>query len=316
MKHEFERIAEIARRLARARADVTVPLGDDAAVLAPSVAAQVVTVDVAVEGIHFRRGFASWEEIGRRAFVAAASDLAAMGARARAALSSLILPRDLSDEDLFAIVDGIAAGADEIGAVVAGGNLSAGSEVSITTTVIGEAAPDRVLTRGGAKPGDGVYVSGTIGGAALGLALIDAGRGNDDDPITRFYVEKWRRPVAAIVLGQRLVGHATAAIDVSDGVLQDLEHLAAASRVAIDVYADELPLGRDFAKTAQRVGRDPLELALTGGEDYELLFTAPADMSVKLLGTRIGQVSEGSGVRVRDRAGKELPITHKGWQHF
>jgi thiamine-monophosphate kinase len=325
---EESRLAAIRERLGRhgitapagSAAPVTVGIGDDAAVLAPSAGATVLSVDAAVEGVHFRRDWASWRQLGRRAVSAAVSDLAAMGARPRAALFALALPRDLDDEALLAMIDGAADAGDEQAMPIVGGNLAAASEVSITTTVVGEIpAGSQPMRRSGARAGDGIYLTGTAGGAALGLALLLAGRTDDQslDPRERKFVERWRHPVPAVMIGLRVRGIATAAIDVSDGLLADLGHLCAESKVGATVYADTVPRLEDFESVAKTVERDPWSLALAGGEDYELLFTAPASTTVSELATRIGEVTERAGaVDVLDGSGRRIEIAEKGYEHF
>lgn len=315
MSHEFERIAELQKRLSRARTDVVIGIGDDAAVLAPSSASQVLTVDVAVDGVHFRREWAPLRAIGRRAFVAAASDVAAMGGRGRCALVSLILPAELADEALFELADGIGDAADECGAPVVGGNLARGSELSITTTVIGE-VDGEPMRRSGARPGDGIYVTGQIGGPGLGLAIL--GRGLDADAERhRPFVERWRHPTARLVEGMRLRNVVTACVDVSDGVLQDLGHICEASGVGARVHASELPLPRGYKELAAELSLDPVELALTSGEDYQLLFTAPASMVASDLGTRIGAVCPpADGIEVLGDDMRPLTLSKRGYEHF
>lgn len=315
MRDEQERIETIASRLGRTRRDVKVGIGDDAAVLAPSDDAQVLTVDTCVEGVHFRRDLASWQDIGYRSVVIAVSDIAAMGARVRASLVALVLPRDVDDDAWQALVDGLGEAAAETGATVVGGNVSSGGEVSATVTVAGEL--DRApLTRRGARPGDGVYVTGHVGSGALGLALLESGL-HDADGEAHHFVRCWRRPSPALQLGQRLHGHATAVIDVSDGVVQDLDNLCRASGVGAAIRVEHLPLAPGFERLAREAGADPHRLALAGGDDYQLLFTAPASRTVKELGTRIGDVTEGpAGVRVLGSDGEPIELTHTGYRHF
>lgn len=315
MKGELERIAMIRERLERRRDDVPVGIGDDAAVLAPSDHAQVLSVDVAVEGVHFRPDLASYHDIGRRALVMAASDLAAMGARARASLLALVLPSHLEDADFADLLGGLGEGADETRAAVVGGNLSSGGELSITSTVVGEldGAP---LTRSGAREGDGIYVTGVVGAAALGLALLERGQHERDDPSARACIARWKRPTAALMHGQRLVGHASAAIDLSDGLLSDLKHICDASGVGAEVHAECVPRVSGFDALAGELGLPPLALALTGGDDYELLFTAPASSLAKELATRIGHVAPAEhGIRVTE-AGVPVDVEPTGYRHF
>jgi thiamine-monophosphate kinase len=308
---EFDRIAEIARRLALPSADIVLGIGDDAAVLAPSAHPQVWSVDAQVEGAHFRREWLALEDVGYRAFVAALSDLAAMAARPRSALVALCLPPALSDAELYAIVDGIAAAAREYGCPVSGGNLAAGRELSITTSVLGETlgAP---LTRSGACAGDALYVSGALGGAALGLSLLQSGHA-ERAPRS---VACWRRPVARIGEGLALDAVANAAIDISDGLLQDLAHLAFASRVGFELEAASIPLHPELAELAPELGLDALAFALGSGEEYALLFSAGADRRPSV-GTRIGRAVEKPGIRLLDAGGREiaLPVA-AGFDHF
>ena len=308
---EFERIAEIERRLAVPSAEVVLGIGDDAAVLAPSPHAQVWSVDAQVEGVHFRREWLTLEDVGYRAFVAALSDLAAMAARPRSALVSLCVPKALRDAELYAIVDGIAAAAREYACVVSGGNLAAGGELSITTSVIGEVA-GAPLTRSGARPGDALYVTGELGGAALGLALLLRGQTTGGARS----VARWRRPVARIAEGLKLAGVASAALDVSDGLLQDLAHLAAASGVGFELEADRIPVHAELVQLAASLGLDAVALALSSGEEYELLFCAGAE-AAQNVGTRIGHATQEPGIRLLDAHGREIALpTTAGFDHF
>lgn len=308
---EFERIAEIKRRLAMASAEVTLGIGDDAAVLAPSTRAQVWSIDAQVEGVHFRRDLLALEDIGYRAFAAAVSDLAAMAARPRAALLSLCLPRSLSDVDLFAIIDGVGQAQREYACVVSGGNLSAGSELSITTSVIGEALSSP-LTRGGTRAGDALYVTGELGGAALGLQLLQSGHAQSAPDC----VERWRRPRARIAEGLQLVGVANAAIDVSDGLLQDLAHLAGAAGIGFELEAERLPLHPELVALAQSLKLDPVALALCSGEEYELLFSTGPETKPSF-GTRIGCAVGKPGIRILDARGREIALPDAaGFDHF
>jgi thiamine-monophosphate kinase len=307
---EFARIAEIRRRLSYESSEVVLGIGDDAAILAPTRHGQVCSVDTQVEGVHFRLDRSAPPDIGERALVVALSDLAAMGASPRAALVSLIVPPALPESILFAIVDGIARAQRSYGCPVVGGNLSRGGELSITTTVLG-AAPSTPLTRGGARPGDGLFVTGELGSAACGLALLLGNRADVQHPCVR----RWQHPVARIPEGRLLAGLASAAIDVSDGLLQDLGHLAQASKVGFELKLTSLPLHPDLLQAASGLGLHAHALALTGGEDYELAFTVPAGREVPL-GTRIGTVTSGPEIRVQGPDGEDFDFAKSGFDHF
>ena len=318
MSNEFERIAEIRRRFGLsdlAAAGVLLGIGDDAAVLAPSAGAPGLSVAAQVEGVHFRHDLLAPQHIGARALSAALSDLAAMGARPRAALLALVAPRELSDATLFAIIDGMAEASRQYGCPVVGGNLARGDQLSLTTTVVGEHA-GAAFTRAGARPGEGLFVAGELGSAALGLRALLAGRGGEVPGA----VARWRTPQALLAAGQALAAlgarTVSAVVDVSDGFVQDLGHVASASQVGFDVELARLPLGPDVAEHAAALGCDPVALALAGGEDYALLFTARTGVS-GLPGVEVGRVSAEPGIRLRNAAGALVPAPPSlGFDHF
>lgn len=316
--NEFERIEEIRRRLMNAgvagRQDIRIAIGDDCAVLHASARAQVLSVDSAVEGVHFRLAFGSPERLGRRAVVAAASDLGAMGARPRCALSALTLPGDQDDDVLMQLVDGMARAARELSMPIVGGNLTSGARLTLSTTVMGELEGEP-LTRSGARPGDQIFVSGAPGCAALGLRVLLARPEWGGLERFRPYVNAWLDPRAQIEEGLALTGHATACIDVSDGFAQDLGHLLKASSVGARIELSALPQPDDFAARAEEIGSTHAELALGGGEDYLLIFTAPAGDSVaESIGTPVGECTEDLELRVLGPDGKELQPP-AGYQH-
>lgn len=316
MSDEAARIAALTARLSPAGAGVVLGIGDDAAVLAPLSGGIVLTVDTSIEGVHFRREWAPLRTLARRAVVAAVSDLAAMGAKPRATLVALALPADLGDDAFLALIDGTADAARETGAALVGGNLSAASELSLTTTAIGEAGA-RVLTRSGARIGDTVYATGVLGAAALGLAHLTRGRAGE--PGAAVFVARWCWPVARLDEGLALVAAgASACIDVSDGLLRDLGQLCAASGVAAEVAVERLPMLAQQREQARALGLDAEVLALTGGEDYELVFTGAASAMLDALGTRLGRIVEGppGAVRALDANGQRLAVGAGGFEHF
>lgn len=319
---EFARIRRLLARYNAVRApDGAAPIvgnGDDAAVL-PSVSVPVLSTDCAVEGIHFRLSFAPMHLLARRAFRAAASDLAAMGAAPKAALSSLVVPESVDETTFDQLVDGLANASQELGMPVVGGNLSRGGELSITTTVLGDCS-DGVLTRSGARPGDAVYVTGTLGDAASALHRLLAIQGETaeeahEDPASQPNdSETWVSRPCRIREGQQLLEFASAAIDVSDGLLQDAGHLAGASGVKVVMEADAIPLGAHAS----------LDMALTGGEDYELLFTTSSSQKPPLSATRIGTCVPCDGTSGERhpqvsvlRNGRPIPLGDRlGYSHF
>jgi len=315
MRDEFAKIEWLKTRfsLDGESKKVLVGIGDDAAVIDFGNRPTIVTVDAQVEGIHFRTDLLSCRELGYRAMLAAVSDVWAMAAMPTASVVALALPADLSDEDFRELIDGLADAARASGARVIGGNLSQGQSLSVTTTVFGLPISES-LTRRGARPGDSIYVTGTLGSAALGLAILEAGR-LDLEGAQRF-AERWKRPPLNGQAATVLARIATAAVDVSDGCLQDLEHLAAASEVGAVLHAEAIPTAPGYQAACAALSIDPLVLALCGGEDYELLFTAPDSAESRALGTRIGEIVVGSGARVLDATGSAIDIDRPGFRHF
>ena len=307
MSGEFERIAWLRDTFRTTSSHVTLGIGDDSA----EVDGVLLSVDTCVENVHFRAEFGSYRVIARRAFHAAMSDIAAMGGIPRGALVSLIAPSSMSDEIFRDIGHGIADASAELEAPVVGGNLSRGSEISITTTVIG-AKGVNTLTRSGARIGDGIYVTGTVGGATLGLQAML--RQEQADHLA--FVHRWQRPVARVHEGRAIASFATACIDISDGLLQDLGHVCDASGVGADVEISALPLLEGHHDHARNLGVDGFAAALTGGEDYELLFTAPSSTTVDVACTRIGVIVEARGVRAFDSSQKQVQFASYGHRHF
>jgi thiamine-monophosphate kinase len=311
MSSELARIEELSRLFGATLAGgggVVVGIGDDAAVLEGNL---VWTIDEQVEGTHFRRDLASWRDIGWRSFMAAASDLAAMGAAPWCALSALALPADLDDAALAELAAGQADAARAIGASIVGGNLARAERVSITTTLLGRAA--HPVLRSGAKPGDSLWLAGAVGHAAAGLRILNASAGA---PASAGAIAQallaWRRPVARIADGLHLAGAAHAAVDISDGLARDAGHIAQASGARLILDAAALEADDVLVVAAAAAGASPLDLALHGGEDYALLAAGPGPLEGF---RRVGDVIGGAGVALRTPRGIEA-IDPRGFDHF
>ncbi len=296
---EFDRI----RAIGAALGDTAQGLGDDCAFLPGG---WCVSVDVSVEGVHFRREWLEPEEIGWRAAMAALSDLAAVGATAEALLVGLSGPGDAPAEVMAAIMRGVGDAAREVGAVVAGGDLTRARDLSLAVTVLGRAA--RPVHRRGAVVGDQIWLTGSLGGSRAALAAWAGGREPAAEPRRRF-----ARPMARLAEGRRLADlGATAMLDLSDGLAGDLRHLAAASEVGLVVDLDRLPLSDGVADEAGRAGQPPEVFAAIGGEDFELVATLPPSVDAAPL-TRIGTVVAGPGIRTMLGG---LEWTLNGYDHF
>jgi thiamine-monophosphate kinase len=289
-------------------------IGDDAAVLHPT-GPMIATVDAAVEGVHFRREFLSLKGVSRRAIEAAASDVAAMGGVLEGPGCGLLLawalPIGLTDDDFDALLSGARFAADRLATTIVGGNLTSAPEISLTTTVMGRSigAP---VPRSGARPGDVVAVSGPLGAAAIGLRALLANRATE--PLLAPFVERWRTPYARVDLAREVASGATAAIDISDGLSQDVSHLACASNCGIVLFEECVPTLARHDEAAHTLGLDPRRGSLSGGEEYELLVTGPRG-GFSDAWTVIGEVFEGRGVYL-SRAGISHPVRGEGWDHF
>lgn len=285
---------------------VVVGVGDDGAVLAPTPGLQQVQViDTLVEGVHFPSNMEA-ADVGYRAVAVNLSDIAAMGAVPRWMTLALTL-WDKDEPWVESFADGLFAAASEHDVALVGGDTTQGDVVVATVHVTGEVAQDQVLLRSGAKVGDSVFVTGTVGDAMAGLKLIEAGR-HDDHLVARFL-----RPVPRIATGRELAGRAHSAIDISDGLAGDLRKLLDASGVGAEIDLGLLPVS---AALREQFPDDALSLALTGGDDYELCFTAPATAVSDIEGiTAIGEIVAGSDLVCR-HDGRVVDVDVRGYRHF
>jgi len=318
---EQELVSRIASRLAPAPGWVLVGIGDDAAVVEPvRNQVEVLTVDSIVEGVHFDRRFTPPDAIGHRALAVNLSDLAAMGASPRLVLLSMALPLDLSCDDFEAMADGFTALAARHQVQVAGGNLTRSpGPLVLDVTAVGWAKRRSVLTRRGAKPGDSVYVTGTIGGARAGLqALRLSAALTQFEPCVERYVRPQPRVKVGVLLGRNRA--ATSCMDLSDGLADGIRHIAEASAVGMTIERSAIPVQPEARTWFESRNADPVLEALAGGDDYELVFTASPKLRGRLRTvarhggvaiTRIGSCTKGSTVELT--AGEPLP---KGFGHF
>jgi thiamine-monophosphate kinase len=323
---ERDLIDRIHNRLPPRPPWMLVGIGDDAAVVEPARnRVDVITVDALVEGVHFDRAFTPPGAIGHRALAANLSDLAAMGAAPRLALLSLALPSALPAEDFDAIGGGIVALAARHALHIAGGNLTRSpGPLVIDITVVGTVKRRQFLVRGGARAGDDIYVSGTIGGAAAGLQMLKAGAGARE-AVSPACIERYLRPEPRVRLGIQLARNraAVACMDLSDGLADAVRQVAVASGVGAVIDANALPIDAGARAWFEARGADAVAEAISGGDDYELLAGARPRMQRRLIAasraggtplTRIGTFTGDLALVIRRTTGDAaLP---QGYGHF
>ena len=316
--NEFELIARYFSRPC-SDASVLLGVGDDCAALrVPAGESLLVSTDLLVEGRHFPESTTAFD-VGYKAMAVNLSDLAAMGARPLGVTLGLALP-SIEPDWLAAFAQGFYALAEQHGICLVGGDTVKSPVRSLAVTIMGSAQPDRVLKRSGAQPGDLIAVTGTLGDAGLGLRSIQH---PESIPFSlmpedvAFLQVRLNRPTPRVEEGRRLAEVAHAALDVSDGLLQDLEHLLRASNVGAVIEMERLPLS---SAARSWIAADPTQrdLLLTAGDDYELLFAIPPDQwgTLGIPATVIGRITEDKHLRVQDSQGHDIPVQVQGFDHF
>ena len=311
--------------LGEAERQVVVGPGDDAAAWRVDDSTLLATTDTMVQGVHFATG-SNWSQLGWKSLAANLSDIAAMGGVPQYALVSLSLPGDTEVDDVVQLCQGMMAMADRFKVAVVGGNVTRAPVVVVTLTVVGQAQAEGILTRSAAVPGDLIAVTGYLGSSAAGLKMI-GGCLEFPEEIRDHIGRAHLQPVPRIAEGQLLVKQGVrAAIDISDGLISDLGHLCRASAVGAVIRSDQLPIHPGMREAFPQ---EALELALTGGEDYELLFAASQEVMARVMAspgdsgsgadcpvTVIGEITPESGLSLVDSEGRPLQGLGKGWDHF
>jgi thiamine-monophosphate kinase len=319
---ELSLLKTIRERFPAASRDVVAGIGDDAAVIAPSNQSLLLTTDMMAEGVHFDLRFTTWYQVGFKLISSNVSDIYAMGGNPRFVLLDIALGRKTDEKSLESFLDGIEAAMALYRVSLIGGDLSSSKAgAAVSATLVGYAR--KAVMRSGAKPGDRIYVTGTLGDSACGLELLKV----IGKPLSLETGERTNGPVAWSVMEpllrrhlmpvarkpETIAGVATAMIDVSDGLFIDLTRLCDESGVGACVSLGKLPLSSRLKKASKALGIDPYRLATRGGEDYELLFTAPSRRRVAA--TCIGEIT-GSGRVFVGNDGKERPFLPEGYQHW
>lgn len=296
-------------------------IGDDAAAWQSDASIQLATVDSMVEGVHFSLETTNWQELGWKSLAINLSDIAAMGGVPRYGLVALALPEDTDVENVAKLYEGMIELARQFHAAIVGGNISRSPVVSITITILGSSLNNKILRRSTAKPGDTIAITGYAGSATAGLEMLRK-KLKYTPQATAYLRNAFLHPVPRINEGQLLVKHGiTTAIDISDGLVADLRHICEASGVSARVHTDLLPV---HPAVRDNFGERARELALSGGEDYELLFTGSAEIikrikkDMKYPVTVIGEITAGEPGKISllDAGGRPVKINQTGWQHF
>ena len=300
-------------------------IGDDVAVIEIGEKVWLVTTDLLIEDIHFELTWTDPFHLGRKALFVNLSDIAAMGGIPKYFLISLGVPKNLSLSFLSSFYRGLKDGARRFGVDLIGGDTSVSKKIIINICLLGEGKRGSVLFRSGARVGDDLFVSGYLGDAAFGLKILQKGRLGGR---LKGLIKKHLSPSPRIQLGQVLARNhwATAMIDVSDGLLIDTNHLLEESGVGARIWEDRIPLSKLYQKWIHSFSKSPYRFALSGGEDYELLFTAPPEMrrrilhvalSLKIPITQIGRiVPKKEGLHLIRKDGKEYSPSRLGFEHF
>ncbi|MDI6854713.1 MAG: thiamine-phosphate kinase [Deltaproteobacteria bacterium] len=321
-------IAALAERFAPPPPEVVLGIGDDCAALDLGGPDYLLwTLDTLVEGVHFDPAYISLKQLGRKSLAVNLSDIAAMGGEPAYALLSLGWPpdRELSAALEFGV--GLAELARNYGVAVIGGDTVASPRgIMVTVAVLGRVPKAEMLTRAGAEIGDGIYVTGNLGDAAAGLEILRRGLAFAPDlaaPLLKAHLDPEPQLAAARVLAQKRLAHAV--IDLSDGVATDLHHICRASLAGARLEAGAIPVSAGVEAVSRELGRNPLDLALKGGEDYQLLFTSPPDAGPELMEAfgraglpapiKIGVVVSGREVTLVTASGEEI-ISGSGFDHF
>lgn len=328
---EFGLIDRIARLIAVDKREVVVGIGDDVAVLRWTEDRHLLaTCDIQVAGVHFLWEKMAPYQLGRKVVAINVSDIAAMGGLPKHLLVSLVLTPDITVGYVDELYEGLREEAARAGANIVGGNMAKSpSQLMIDLFLLGEVEPERLLLRSGAQVGDSVLVTGQLGASGAGLALLLDPSLDDGSPRFQALKEAHLTPTPRLAEGRAISesGLATAMIDVSDGLTSDIAHICERSRVGVELWASALPLPEEAEELGAKCGKDPLQWALRGGEDYELLFTAPKQQAEALAqrvkeetGTPVSIIGRvvppEEGMALREEDGRRVPLERGGWDHF
>lgn len=301
--------------------DLIQGIGDDCAVFSiDNERCGIITTDISIENIHFRQDFSSPEDIGFKAMTANISDIASMAGKPRFAFVSLGLPAITTEDYVKALYSGMIAASSGTGLYIAGGDLSRSESIVINITLYGEALQSQIIYRFGARPGDHIYCTGTLGGSYAGLQLLK------EDPSSQNYpglISRHRRPSHRLAMLDMILGQyrPTSMIDISDGLVSDLRHICESSNTGFQINAEFLPFHPELISFASQSAISPIDCALTSGEEYELLFTSTLDINECIINnncpagiTKIGFITDRDYILCENGTTKKVDV--QGYNHF
>ncbi len=307
---EFGLIKQIEKICKKGSKDILLNIGDDAAAVMTGSKITLLSSDMLTEGVHFDLKTTSFRQLGHKILAVNLSDIFSMGGRPKFFLLNLAIPVKCSADDIKEMYRGIKSLADRHGVSVVGGDtVSSKKDLVLSGTLVGET--DRAISRKGAKPGDGIFVIGTIGDSAMGLEILQKGKGLRAKRKEKEYLCKQHllpEPVSV-----KRTKDITSMIDISDGLLADLSHICDESGVGALLYADKIPLSRELIAISKASGKDPLDYALKGGEDFVLLFTSSAKS--RKGAAKIGEITK-MGRYIIDTQGRKRRFKAEGYEHF
>jgi thiamine-monophosphate kinase len=326
---EFGFIDKIRSAMKAKNPSVVLGIGDDAAIFKPTKGSEMVfTTDMLVEGRHFDFKWISPWQLGAKTMAVNVSDCAAMGAKPTVAVVSLGVPKDFPVKDLEAFYDGMKGWAESYGAQIVGGDTVGSDQFIVNVALVGEVEAGRALKRSGAKAGDALFVTGTLGDSAAGLYSLQQPSEKEKHAAAHL-VKRHLTPTPRFNVGRALVSKklASSAIDISDGLSSEIHHLCEESGVGAEIHEEALPVSPSLQLYCQAHGLDPLDFVLNGGEDYELLFTVPLARIPETVRTLPGEtgvavksigrmVPKAKGITFISRKGQRTPLKAKGFDHF
>ena len=322
MFNEIDAIKSLKEKFRSTSSDVYLGIGDDcAAIKAGENKLLLISTDSLVEGVHFTTSYFKPLEIAEKSVAVSISDIASMGGSPRYILSTIGIPQCSEQEVVEELLEGIKSACSRYGVELIGGNITGSEKLFLDITAIGEIDEDKVVKRCGSRPGDLVFVTGNLGDSALGLKLLESGRKGPD------IVNCHKVPLARIEVGKKLAEGklASSMIDISDGLIIDLERITVEHNLGARLYTENIPLSDNYRSLISEFEQDAFKLALTGGEDYELLFTSPPEAREEVKGiedslyiriTEIGVVTEEKKIELIDKRGNFLNYEDKGYIHL